>query len=274
MEVRDVLSMLRFLCNPRDGISFARVANKPARGLGDAVVGKLEYFAEQKGIDLMDAMDRAVEVRDEDGKPLSDAGLRACQEALRVFGVDVDGKTVADITRDILGRTRYDEWLKERYEERGDYEDRRRNVDELVSSIEQFCWTNRHATLSEYLESISLFTDSNKDKDDDAVRLMSLHASKGLEFDVVYILGAEHGVLPHDKAVVDRGEKGLDEERRLCYVGFTRARKLLRVTWCERRVEIGSASAKARYKKSRPSRFLVEAGLMTPQEYRAFGGPQ
>jgi DNA helicase-2/ATP-dependent DNA helicase PcrA len=98
---------------------------------------------------------------------------------------------------------------------------------------------------------------------------MSLHASKGLEFDVVYMIGVEKGILPHEKAIGDRGERGLDEERRLCYVGFTRARKLLRVTWCEKRQDSFSRNKTARFKPSMPSRFLVEAGLVSEEEYKA-----
>jgi DNA helicase-2/ATP-dependent DNA helicase PcrA len=98
---------------------------------------------------------------------------------------------------------------------------------------------------------------------------MSLHASKGLEFDVVYMVGVEHGILPHYKAVEDRGQAGLDEERRLCYVGFTRARKILRVTWCEKRQDSFSRNKTARYRPSMPSRFLMEAGLVSEEEYKA-----
>jgi hypothetical protein len=97
---------------------------------------------------------------------------------------------------------------------------------------------------------------------------MSLHASKGLEFDLVYMIGVEHGILPHDKAVKDRGERGLEEERRLCYVGFTRARKVLRVTWCGQMQDVYARDKAARYRPSLPSRFLVEAGLMGGEEYQ------
>ena len=100
------------------------------------------------------------------------------------------------------------------------------------------------------------------------MRLMSLHASKGLEFDVVYMIGVEHGILPHEKTVKDNGEAGLEEERRLCYVGLTRARKLLRVTWCRHRQDTFARSRTAKFKASRPSRFLVEAGLMTSGRVR------
>jgi DNA helicase-2/ATP-dependent DNA helicase PcrA len=96
---------------------------------------------------------------------------------------------------------------------------------------------------------------------------MSLHASKGLEFDVVYIIGAEQGILPHERAMKDRAERGLEEERRLCYVGFTRARKLLRVAWCQSRQDVFSRDKAARFLPTMPSQFLVESGLMSEADF-------
>lgn len=267
MEIKDVLSMLRFLCNPKDGISFARMANKPSRGMGDALIGRLEAHAERTGMDLLSALARADEVRDENDKPLNEAARRACDEALGIFCFDTSGKTVSEIAIEILARMNYDKWLKERYEDKGEYEARQRNVNELTNSITEFCRTTPRAGIADYLQSISLYTDGDGPRDDNAVRLMSLHASKGLEFDVVYMIGVEHGILPHEKAVVDRGERGLEEERRLCYVGFTRARKLLRITWCTQRQDVYARSKTARFKPSRPSRFLLEAGLMSNEEF-------
>ena len=271
MEVKDVLSMLRFLCNPKDGISFARIANKPARGMGDALIGRLEAYAERNHLDLLTVMSDAhlPVVRDENDRPLSEAAIRAAHEATRVFGFDIDGKTVAEIVNEVLDRTKYDEWLKDRYEEKGEYEARRQNVNELVNSIAEFCRSEPRASIADYLQSISLYTSGDEARTENAVRLMSLHASKGLEFDVVYMIGVEKGILPHEKAIGDRGERGLDEERRLCYVGFTRARKLLRVTWCEKRQDSFSRNKTARFKASLPSRFLLEAGLISEEEYKS-----
>jgi DNA helicase-2/ATP-dependent DNA helicase PcrA len=186
-----------------------------------------------------------------------------------VFGFDLDGQTVAEIANRVLDHTRYDDWLKDRYEEKGEYEARKQNVNELVNSIADFCRESPRASIADYLQSISLYTDSDDKRTDDAVRLMSLHASKGLEFDVVYMIGVEAGILPHEKAVGDRGERGLDEERRLCYVGFTRARKILRITWCEKRQDSFTRNKTARYRPSMPSRFLMEAGLVSEEEYKA-----
>jgi DNA helicase-2/ATP-dependent DNA helicase PcrA len=270
MEVRDVLSMLRFVCNPRDGISFHRVANKPARGMGDALIGRLESFAERHDLDLLTVLqERNLEfIRDEQDKPLSDAALRACRETRGVFDLDVARMSVADVAAALFERSRYDEWLKSRYDDKGEYEDRSRNVQELLNAIAEFSRRERGAAIEDYLQSISLYTSGDDGKTENAVRLMSLHASKGLEFDVVYLIGLEHKILPHEKALADRGERGLDEERRLCYVGFTRARKILRVTWCAKRQDNYAKGKTARFKPTIPSQFLVEAGLITRDDYQ------
>lgn len=271
MEVKDVLSMLRFLCNPKDGISFARIANKPARGMGDALIGRLEAYAERNNLDLLTVMeDEHLDVlRDENDKPLTDTAKTAARGALQLFGFDLSAQTVAEIANRILDHTKYDEWLKDRYEEKDEYQARRQNVNELVNSIADFCRSDPRASIADYLQSISLYTGGDETRTENAVKLMSLHASKGLEFDVVYMIGVEKGILPHEKAVADRNEKGLDEERRLCYVGFTRAKKLLRVTWCEKRQDAFARQKTARFKSCMPSRFLIEAGLVSEDEYKA-----
>lgn len=268
MEVKDVLSMLRFLCNPKDGISFHRIANKPARGMGDALVGKLEAFAERINVDLLQAMRRASEITDDHGKPLSESAVGACRAVLDIFGFPIAGRSVASVVNEVLDRSRYDQWLKDRYEDKGEYEQRARNVVELVNSMAQFSEAHPRASVGDYLQSISLYTDADARDDDNAVRLMSLHASKGLEFDVVFMVGVEHHLLPHEKAVKDRGEAGLHEERRLCYVGFTRARKVLRVTWCRMRQDVFARSKTAVFRPSLPSRFLLEAGLVSGEHYQ------
>ncbi|MGE5609288.1 MAG: ATP-dependent helicase, partial [Bacillota bacterium] len=271
MEVRDVLSMLRFLCNPKDGISFARIANKPARGMGDVLIGKLETYAEKRGIDLLTALrdEHLLQLRDEQGKPLTDTAFRACHAAHEIFGIPTLRRSVYSIANEVLDRSHYDEWLRDKYEDDDEYESRRRNVNELIHSIGEFSRTSPHASIADYLQSISLYTDTDAARDGNAVRMMSLHASKGLEFDVVYIIGLEQGILPHAKAVEERGPRGLDEERRLCYVGFTRARKVLRVTWCQQRQDTSTRGPRLRLKASLPSQFLLESGLISSAEYQS-----
>ena len=268
MEVKDVLAMLRFVCNPRDGISFHRIANKPARGMSDALIGRLELYADRHtGGDVLKAIGQAEQLTDEQGRPLSEAQRSACAAVGRLFDLSATA-SVSDVADFLFKRSNYDQWLRTRYEDKGEYEDRRRNVDELLGSIRAFSQANRRASIADYLQSISLYTDAEETKDNDAVRLMSLHSSKGLEFDIVYMIGVEHGILPHEKAVEDRGEAGIEEERRLCYVGFTRARKLLRVTWCESRPVAYSKGRSNRGMPSRPSRFLLESGLVSEEEYK------
>ena len=271
MEVKDVLSMLRFVCNPKDGISFARIANKPARGMGDALIGRVEAYAERNHLDLLSVMsdEHLPLIRDENDKPLTEAARKACHEATRIFGFHLGGKTVAEIANQLLDHSHYDDWLKDRYEEKDEYDARRQNVNELINSIADFCRGEPRASVADYLQSISLYTSGDEARTENAVKLMSLHASKGLEFEVVYMVGVEAGILPHERALADRAERGLDEERRLCYVGFTRAKKLLRVTWCEKRQDSFARNKTARYKSCLPSRFLLEAGLVSEEEFKA-----
>ncbi len=268
MEVKDVLSMLRFLCNPRDGISFARIANKPTRGMGDALIGRLETLAQEQNTDLLTALSEPclAQLRDGNDRSLGEAALRACREVREVFGLPQAGRSVADIAHEVLQRSRYEQYLLEKYEDQ-ELEDRRRNINELVHSIGQFCRANPRSSIGDYLQSISLYTQEEAITDGNAVRLMSLHASKGLEFDAVYILGAEQGLLPHSKAVEQRGDAGTEEERRLCYVGFTRARKVLRVSWCQQRADTAFRGRTPRFKTCLPSQFLMESGLMGSDEY-------
>ncbi|HEX2973490.1 MAG TPA: ATP-dependent helicase [Tepidisphaeraceae bacterium] len=235
------------------------------------LIGKLESYAEKHGIDLLTALrdEHLLQLRDEQGKPLTDTAFRACRAAHEVFGIPIARRTVSAIANELLDRSHYDDWLRDKYEEDEEYESRRRNVNELIHSIGEFSRINPHASIADYLQSISLYTETDAVRDGNAVHMMSLHASKGLEFDVVYIVGLEQGILPHAKAVEERGARGLDEERRLCYVGFTRARKILRVTWCQQRQDNLTRGSRARIKASLPSQFLLEAGLIASDEYQA-----
>ena len=205
-------------------------------------------------------------IRDEHDRPLNESAIHAAQQVRTIFSVD-PRRSPADTVNDLLDRTKYDSWLKVRYEEKGEYEARSRNVNELANSIANFAKENPRADLAKYLQSISLYTDGDDSKDNNAVRLMSLHASKGLEFDAVYMIGCEQGILPHEKAVKDRGDRGLEEERRLCYVGFTRAKKLLRVAWCQTRQDVFARTRKAIYLPTLPSQFLAEAGLISAADF-------
>ncbi len=272
MEIKDTISMLRFVCNPKDGISFARIANKPTRGMGDGLIGKIETYAETHNIDIITALRKVTEIRDDKGKPIGPAGIEACMKARAVFDFDSTGKSVEDIANALLKRSAYKEWLDSKYE-KSEVEERWQNVTGstgLMNGIAKFCEGNPGASVADYLQSIALYTDTDEDVDESkAVRLMSLHAAKGTEFEFVAIIGVEQTILPHKRSVDERPERGLEEERRLFYVGITRAKKEVLVSFCARRAGAYGAM-RSQWKSHPPSQFLLEAGLLTNDQFKSF----
>ena len=137
--------------------------------------------------------------------------------------------------------------------------EREDNLGQLVDSAAEF--NGQENGVSQYLQRISLVTNSDKEVEGDKIALMSLHAAKGLEFPIVFMIGVEHNILPHGKALADDPYSGLEEERRLCYVGMTRAKKVLFLTWCRNRRRYGKHGNITR-NRSQPSQFLAEAGVI------------
>jgi DNA helicase-2/ATP-dependent DNA helicase PcrA len=266
-EIRDCLSMLRVLANPKDAAAFSRVINKPKRGIGEKSLGLIENYAHMKGIDLVTACGQAHEIFGDEEM------IDAVRQLHFVYGLDQKGKTVADLLSEVVKRTNYHQHLESFEKETAEkIEERKRNVDELINSIALWCQDNGNTTgtdaMGDYLGYISLLTGGSDDKrTEDAVRLMSFHASKGLEFDVVFMVGVENGLLPHKKATQERPDAGLAEERRLCYVGFTRARKQLFVSYCQQRQGAFVRGKGVKFEQVRPSQFLLEAGLISEIEY-------
>lgn len=249
-EIKDCLSMLKFLVNPADGVSFHRIANKPKRALGDVTVGKIENVAVEKNCSIMEALEYMTFKSEGINEGLAD--IR------KAFQFDWKGKPIGENIDHILKALRYDEYLQEDPET---YADRAQNVEEFISDAARFSEENG-ANIAAYLEQITLLSSADKSADGNAVSLMSLHASKGLEFPVVFMLGCEQGILPHKRAVDER-EDGLPEERRLCYVGMTRAEKILIMSHCQKRQDGGFArQGKVGYRRSLPSQFLFESGLL------------
>lgn len=270
-EIRDCLSMLRVLANPKDGSAFSRIINKPRRGIGEKSLGLIENYAHMKGLDLVSACGHAHEIFGDEEM------VDAVRQLHFIYGLDQRGKSVADLLSEVVARTRYHQHLESFEKETAEkIDERKRNVDELINSIALWCQDNGGGgggkgadAMGDYLGYISLLTGGSEDKrTDDAVRLMSLHASKGLEFDVVFMVGVENGLLPHKKAVQERPEGGgLAEERRLCYVGFTRARKQLFISYCQQRQGAFIRGKGPKFEQVRPSQFLLESGLMSEMDY-------
>lgn len=246
-EIKDILAYLKLIVNHRDAVSLARIINVPRRGIGPASFSKIMSFAETQVITPVEALERAAEIDGLSAKvraACSDLGLmlrRLTEESL-------DG-AVTDLAREVMEKTGYRKELLD--ENTVESRTRLENLDEFISGAMEFDRDAEEKGLRSYLENIALVTDLDKyDAESDQVSLMTLHSAKGLEFPVVFLAGLEEGVFPHSRSLLEPGE--LEEERRLCYVGVTRAMERLYLTHCWKRTLFGTE----RYNKA--SRFLEE----------------
>jgi DNA helicase-2/ATP-dependent DNA helicase PcrA len=245
-EVKDVLAYLNLLGNPKDDVSFGRVVNVPPRGLGKTSLDHLAARAKALGIPLLAMAKQASAVpglKDKAARSFRDFGLLMDElAALR-------DHTAEEVTRRLLALTGYREYLAEESKTNG--EERLANIDELVSAAREFDREHPGASILDFMEEISLASAVDRWKDEGgAVTLMTLHAAKGLEFPVVFIVGLEQGILPHSRVKEDGRE--LEEERRLLFVGITRAERELYLSHCRVREFRGQRQSTI------PSSFLGE----------------
>ncbi len=245
-EIKDVFSYLRVLVNPRDEISLLRIINTPKRGLGEQTIGKLLDIAHERDMTLLEILG----CPGEEGLPEKTVeAVRAFHDMIQELILWMEGMPVSDYLAEVLHATGY----RQMYVKSVKKEDLQRleNIDELFTATKSFD-KRRGGSLHEFLAEVSLLSeiDKEKGKPNEAVRLMTMHASKGLEFPVVFIVGMEEGIFPHSRAMDD--ERGIEEERNLCYVGLTRAKNKLFLTYCMERTLFGQVSLKT------PSRFLME----------------
>jgi DNA helicase-2/ATP-dependent DNA helicase PcrA len=223
-ENRDVLAYLRLLVNPQDSVSFLRIVNEPGRGIGKVSLDKLQAFAAKHEIGLLAAAGQVARVTDIKGKAAT--GLRDFHKMITELRANLE-LPPHDLIRLVLEKSGYAAMLRES----GEDEDAERlaNVEELVTAAKQFHDENPDCTITDFLEQITLASDVDGwDEQADHVSVMTLHASKGLEFPVVYILAVEEGLLPHERSMGRDDE--IEEERRLCFVGMTRAMKELNLS--------------------------------------------
>lgn len=247
-EIKDITSYLSFVNNPADDVRLMRIINKPKRKIGDASVAKASELAAETGQSLYEIIRHADEF-----SVLSRAAAKMkdfCRMMDPIIEMAQDDEvSIEDIYHAILRSTKYLDWLKV---EKEDHEERAENIDELLTSIKKF--EEDHpgdASLSGFLEEISLFTDiDNYDEQGDYVVLMTLHAAKGLEFPIVFIPGMEDGIFPGAMSIMEPGE--MEEERRLAYVGITRAKERLYLVNAKERMFRGSTT------RNLPSRFIDE----------------
>jgi DNA helicase-2/ATP-dependent DNA helicase PcrA len=255
-EVRDILGYLRLIANPKSDVDFRRVVNVPARGLGDVTQGRIAEHAGARGLSLYEAAREMAEA--EVLAPKTARALREFVELIARLSKEAEARRVGDLCRRVLEETGYRRTLLE--ERTVEARARLENIEELVSAAEELEEEVEGATLVDFLAGTALVSDTDDLKGGDAVSLMTLHSAKGLEFNVVFLTGLEQGMLPHKRSLE---EGNLEEERRLLYVGITRARKTLWLSSaCVRRV-FGELKALPE------SRFVAELGDTIACENRA-----
>jgi DNA helicase-2/ATP-dependent DNA helicase PcrA len=221
-EIKDVLAYLKLLVNPADSVSLLRVLNVPKRGIGKTTIERLTDAANQLGIPLWDVVSDPEAVRSLAGR--STKGLLQFSELLHGLQARAAEAPPSELIQHVLEKSGYlSELIAAGTDEA---EDRRRNLNELVNAALQYQEENEEGSLDDFLASAALASDADsKDTDQDRVTLMTLHASKGLEFPLVFLVGLEQGLFPSYRSLEDPA--ALEEERRLCYVGITRAKERL-----------------------------------------------
>jgi DNA helicase-2/ATP-dependent DNA helicase PcrA len=247
-EIKDVIGYLRLLMNPQDVISFRRVVNTPKRGIGDATVAAVETFAREEGVDVVEACRRVDEISVLQNRAKGAvAGFTQVMVALRAH-LD-DGAGPARMVEFAAQESGY---LAELEDDRSiEAQGRIENLQELAGVAMEIASRDPDVDLETFLEQVSLVGEQDEyDEDDSTVTLMTLHIAKGLEFPVVFIVGMEDGIFPHFRSMTDQHE--LEEERRLAYVGITRAQQRLYLTHAWSRTLFGQTNFNP------PSRFLGE----------------
>jgi len=241
-EVRDALAYLRCVAQPADDLAFERIFNLPKRGLGDATLQILHNHGRRARIPLMQAAKTIVET--EELKPRQRQTLRDLLADFSRWSSLIEAKPQGELAEIVLEESGYpDMWRKEKT---ADAEGRLENLKELVRSMEEF------PDLGAFLEHISLVMDAANTDSGARVSIMTLHAAKGLEFETVFLPGWEEGLFPHQRSLDDLGRAGLEEERRLAYVGLTRAKRRAKIYFATNRRIHGL------WQTTIPSRFLDE----------------
>jgi DNA helicase-2/ATP-dependent DNA helicase PcrA len=266
-EVKDVVAYLQAIDNPYDAVSLQRIANRPRRGIGDASLARLQTYADAHGISLWEALGHA-EPAGIAAAPLRAVGqLHSLLQSLQAGALELE---VPEVIERVLERSGYMDGL--RAERTIEAQGRIENLQELVSAAQEYQATAAEPSLSGFLQEISLYSDQDAIRGEQSlVTLMTLHNAKGLEFRAVFMIGLEEGIFPHARSIE---EQGLEEERRLAYVGMTRAKERLVLTHASARSLYGSRSYNL------PSRFLdelpddkVERQRLKPASWSGYGSP-
>lgn len=244
-EIKDILAYMNLLNNKNDNHNFLRIINFPKRSIGEKTLERISEVANEKGLPLLDTLFYIDEI---DGiRAGTKLVLKDFYNMMMEIYEELDMMTVKEVFDAIISKTKYIDFIED------NKEDRIKNIEELLNSITEVEKQNSAISLSEYLDMVSLTaaTDS-MEEDENFVKLMTIHSSKGLEFDYVYLAGMEEGLFP-SISYYDVSEEEIEEERRLCYVAITRAKKELMITHASERMKWGQTEMFVK-----PSRFIFE----------------
>ena len=244
-EIKDILAYMNLLNNKNDNHNFLRIINVPKRSIGDKTIERITEVANEKGLSLLDTLFYIDEI---DGiRSGTKQVLKDFHKMMMEIYEDLDMMSVKEVFDEIMTKTKYIDFIED------NKEDRVKNIEELLNSITEIEKRNPAISLSEYLDMVSLTASTdNMKEDEEFVKLMTIHSSKGLEFDYVYLAGMEEGLFP-SISYYDVSEEEIEEERRLCYVAITRAKKELIITHASERMKWGQTEMFVK-----PSRFIFE----------------
>ena len=242
-EIKDIIAYLRVVANSNDNVSLKRIINEPKRGLGKTTIDTVEKLANEKGVSMFEIIKEA-------DKYITTRATSTLKDfAEFIMRMQTNSTSIEELTQNILKESGYMKALEE--ENTAEAESRIENLGEFLNVVISFENENAENTLTDFLENLALVSDLDSvEEEQDNVLLMTLHTAKGLEFPVVFMVGMEDGLFPSYKSIGEEAE--LEEERRLCYVGITRAKEYLYMTCVKARTIFGSTSYAI------PSRFLTE----------------
>jgi ATP-dependent DNA helicase UvrD/PcrA len=269
-EVKDLLSYLRLVLNPKDPVALRRVLNVPARGIGPKSVVELERTAEAAGLGLWEAIEVVV---DEARLPArATQPLARFRELVLMLREDASGLTIKGLITRVLEASGYAAALAQ--EDSQESQDRLENLAELISAAAEYDGRAPEAGLAGFLDQTALVSDIDQLGNDAPVVLMTFHAAKGLEFDSVFLVGLEEGLMPHSRSLT--GDDALEEERRLCYVGMTRAMERLSLSHAQSRLVFGQRrlAEASRFLDEIPNVALDRSGGIRPATYARRPGPR
>ena len=242
MEIRDAIAYFRVLTQHNDDLALERIINKPKRGIGSATLQTIHQLARLEKVSLWTAIENIAQT--DEIRPAAKKALQKVLDDFRRWRIMLDSNSHVEVAAIVLDESGYTEMLQ--LDKSPDAPGRLENLKELVSALEEF------ENLNGFLEHISLVMDNAEKNEGDQISLMTLHAAKGLEFDKVFLPGWEDGVFPNQRSLDENGATGLEEERRLAYVGMTRAREGIEISFAANRRLYGT------WQSSIPSRFVSE----------------